>query len=252
MRHSIPLMLASLGMLASSGARADFRADFSVVKGSHEHDLSRIELAGQHVRTDAGNVSVLFNAGSGQLLMLRHDRKSYMDMDQVAQTAGAAMARAKAALANLPPAQREMLEKRLGDRFQGMMGGNVKVDVTDTGKHRRVGKFSCDVYRTSLNGRRIQDACLADANETGISTADQATLRKAFEELKAFANKISAGMMKLPLGGMPSGKFPVRITHYDSDGSVRSTVQLEQLDRVAIDPGDFRIPAGYTQRTMGR
>jgi len=238
-------------MLACTGARADFRANFSVVNGSRSHDLSRIELSGQHMRTDAGKSSMLFDISSGRMLMLQHDKKQYMNMANVARSANAAMARAKAALANLPPEQRAMIEKRLGNRMPGMMGGKVDVSVKPTGKHEQVGKYSCEIYSTTVNGRHIQDACLADAGSIGIPASDRATLHRAFEELKALMTRMSAGLVKSPLGGMPTGKFPVQITRFPANGGTASTIRLQQVSDSAVPASDFEIPAGYTEREMG-
>ncbi len=250
MRYAFSVAVALLGIVGSSTAQADFRADFNAVKGTRDHDLTRIELGGQHMRTDAGQVSMLFDVSSGKMLMLQHGKKQYMDMAQVAQAANSGMARARQALANLPPEQRAMIEKRLGNRMPGMLGGNVDVKVTPTGKRERVGKYACAIYRTTVNGRQIQDACLADAGNVGISKADQATLRHAFEQLKELMNKMSAGLARSPLSGMPTGKFPVEITQYDSRGRMKSEVRLQQVSRSAVPASDFRIPTGYTERKM--
>lgn len=250
MRYAVPTLLIALGIFASTGARADFRAEFGAVKSRGDHDLSRIELAGEHMRVDAGQGSMLFDVASGKMLMLQHDRKQYMDMEQVAETASSALASAQAALANLPPEQREMLEKRLGDRMQGVLDGHVDVSVKPTGRRDRIGRYSCEIYSTTVNGRHVQDACLADAGTIGISATDQATLRRAFEKLKTLMNKMSAGLVKSPLSGMPTDKFPIEITHYASDGNATGSIRLQQVSQASIPASDFRIPAGYTERDM--
>jgi hypothetical protein len=246
MQSRIPLVVALFAASLSTAAWADFRADFANVQGADNSSLSRIELSGNHMRTDAGNVSMLFDVGSGKMIVLMHDKRQYMDMQKVVDAASAAMS----ALANLPPQAREMMQQRMGSRMPGM-GAPVDVRVTPTGKSESVAGYACQVYSSSISGRHSEDSCLANAADAGISAADQATLRKAFEELKAMTEKMSAGLFKSPLSQVPSDKFPVRIVRFGNDGKAEQTVQLKSLSTGSISTGDFSIPAGYTEQDMG-
>ncbi|MDR3388639.1 MAG: DUF4412 domain-containing protein [Rudaea sp.] len=252
MQHRIALVLAC-ACLAPAAAWADFRADFDASQGSNASALTRIELAGDHMRTDAGNVSLLFDTGSGRLLMLEHDKHQYLDMAKIAETAGAAMAQANAAMANLPPEQRAMIQKRMGGAMGGM-GAKVDVHVVPTGASDRVAGYACQVYRTEINGEHREDSCLASVADAGISATDQTALRKAFAQLNAMTEKMSAGMFKSPLNQMPTDRFPVRITQYGDDGKVTQVVQIKSIAASSISATDFAIPAGYTEHeiSMGR
>ena len=248
------LLIAALGCALSGTAVADFRADFTVVKGGNSDNMpgvSRIELSGSQMRTDAGNVSMLFDTRSGKMTVLMHDKRQFMDMQKVVETAGAAMAQANAMLANLPPDQRAMIEQRMGGRVPGMGGAKVDVSLTPSGASDRVGSYSCQVYRTQVNGEHVDDICLASVSETGISSADQATLRKAFDQMRAMTEKMSAGMFRSPLNAMPLDKFPVRMTHYDNSGKVQQVVEIKNVQSGGVSPADFAIPAGYTEQDMG-
>ena len=250
MQPRISFVLAILGCALSTGAWAGFRADFASQGGGASDALSRIELSGNHLRTDAGNVSMLFDAGSGKMIVLMHDQKQYMDMAKVMETAGAAMAAASSALANLPPAQRAMIEQQMGSKIPGMGGAPISVSMTPTGASEQVAGHACKVYKTSVSGRHVSDSCLAKAGDIGISAADQATMRRAFDKLKAMTAKATAGMIQSPLSGMPTDKFPVRITEYGSNGKAEHSSVLKSLTSTGINPGDFAIPAGYTEQEM--
>ncbi|HEX6834099.1 MAG TPA: hypothetical protein VF132_11250, partial [Rudaea sp.] len=204
------LPLAILLCVLPLAARADFRAEFDSARGADDgRALSRIELSGQKMRTDAGGTSVLFDVRSAKMYVLLHDKKQYMDMDKIAQQVGAAMAQANAALANLPPEQRAMIEKQMGAHLPGG-GGRALVKMTPTGASDRVAGYACQVYRTEINGEYEQDSCLANLSDAGISAADQATVRAAFQQMKALSEKMSAGTFRSPMADMPLDKFPVR------------------------------------------
>lgn len=246
------LAIAIVGCFASVPAMADFRADFAVVKGSQSDQMpgmSRLELGGNKMRMDADKVSMLFDTGSGKMIVLMHDKHQYMDMQKMVETASAAMAQANAALANLPPEQRAMIEQRMGGKIPGM-GAKVDVSVTPTGAHDRVGNYTCEVYRTQVGGEHMEDVCLANVADAGIAGADQATLRRAFDEMKTMTDKMSNGMFHSPLHSMPADKFPVRMTRYDGDKVVQ-IVELKSLTSVGVSGGDFAIPAGYSEADMG-
>jgi Domain of unknown function (DUF4412) len=247
MQHRLAFALA-LACALPAAAWADFRADYEASGQGSVPALSRIEVGGEHMRTDAGNVSTLFDVGSGRLLLVEHDKHQYMDMAKVADTAGAAMTQANAAMANLSPEQRAMLQQRMG--AMAGMGAKVDVHVTPTGASDRVAGYACQVYRTEVNGRHSADSCLADVADAGISSADRATLRSAFQQLKAMSDKMSAGMLKSPINEMPADKFPVRIIMYGDDAGKTQTVQLKSIATSGAAAADFAIPAGYSEKEV--
>ena len=250
----LPIALALLCTF-STPAWADFRADFDAGRGANDNALSRIELSGQHLRTDAGNVSMLFDARNGKMIVLMHDKHQYMDIDKIADTVGAAMSQANAALASLPPEQRAMIERQLGGRMPGAGAAKTTVHMTPTGVRDRVAGIACQSYRTEIDGRNAHESCLANVGDAGISGADQTTLRNAFEQMRAMGEKMSGGMMRSPLSDMPIDKFPVRLTRLDDSGKPIQISQLKAVTSGPIDPNDFAIPSGYSEanlRDMGR
>jgi len=243
-RLALALALACL----APAAWADFRADFEGAGQGNVPVLSRFEVAGNRMRTDAGKISMIFDLSNDRMIMLMHDKREYMDMAKMAETAGAAMAQAKAAMANLPPEQRAMIEQRM----QGAMGmgqqQQLVVRITPTGASDRVGNWPCQVYRTDVGDRHVDDMCLADSDDTGISAADRATVHRAFDHMRAMTEKMSAGMVKPPISQLPEGKFPVRITHYDESGKTQ-VVTLKGLSG-SVSGSDFEIPSGYAEKQI--
>jgi hypothetical protein len=237
MRLCLAMCVALLGCALCAPAHADFRADFASVKGEGDHALTRIELSGAQLRVDSGNASVLIDTGKGSAVMLMNDKREYMDMGQMAQSMNAM-------LANVPPQMREMMKQRMAAH-----GGGGTVSYAPTGQTGDVGGRPCEVYAATVNGRHVSDACLANVAAAGISGADEATLRRAFEQMQAIASKASAGMVHTAIDAMPAGKFPVRITRYD-DGKVAAISELKQLSNTTAPGGDFAIPAGYSAMQM--
>jgi hypothetical protein len=242
------LALAIALTCATSAAWADFRAEYSGSTDGNTPSMSRFEVGGHQLRMDAGKISMLLDADSGKIIMLMHDKKQYMDLAKVAAAANAAMAQVNASLANLPPEQRAMVEQRMHGAM-GAGGAKAIVNVTPTGASDHVGSWSCQVYSTEVGGRHVEDSCLADSGDAGISAADRATVHKAFGQLREMSEKMSAGMYKSPLNQLPEGKFPVKITHYDESGKTQ-TVLLSGVTQGGVSAADFAIPAGYTEKEI--
>jgi hypothetical protein len=240
-RLALAIALACL----TTPALADFRAEYTGANDGNTPSMTRFEVGGHQMRMDAGKVSMLIDADSGKMIVLMHDKKGWMDLAKVAEMASAAMAQANAALANLPPEQRAMVEQRMHGAMGGA-GAKADVQVTPTGASDKVGQWPCQVYSTSVNGRHVEDSCLADTAAAGISAADRATVHKAFDQLRTMSEKMSAGMFKSPVSQLPDGKFPVKITHYGDSGTQVST--LSAISDGGVSASEFAIPAGYTEQ----
>jgi len=249
-RLSIAVALVCL----ASSARADFRADYETVKGSADDivpSVTHFELAGARLRMDTSRVSVLVDGSSnGSVIVLTHARRQYLDLQKVADTRSASKARAEAALANLPPEQRAMVQQRMG---AAAAGAAAKFDVSyaPTGGSDRVGGLACQIFALQINGRHAADSCLADLADTTISPADRTALRQAFERIEAMSSRMSGGGFRSPISAMPAGKFPVQTTHFDDSGNVTHVSRLKALSTARVDAGDFAIPAGYTEQAFG-
>ncbi len=238
MDRRIAFSIAILGCAVSASAFADFRAEFAEVKGDSSHALTRIEVSGSRMRMDSGNASLLVDAASGKILMLMRDKQQYMDMGKMAQSMNAM-------LANVPPQMREMVKERMAAHGHG----GVAVTYAPTGQSETIDGYACTVYRVSIGTDRTSEACLADIASAGIDAADQATVRKVFDDLRAMAQTASAGMASSSLNQMPVGKFPVMMTRYDA-GKVVGVTQIKDVSHGAIASADFAIPAGYSEKQM--
>ena len=96
---------------------------------------------------------------------------------------------------------------------------------------------------------RTWTTLLANSADAGITAADRATVHRAFDQIRAMTEKMSAGMFKSPLNQIPEGKFPVRITHFDEGGKAQ-TVVLKGIRTAGIGAADFSIPPGYTEQQI--
>lgn len=237
MQHKFALAIATLGCALAVPAWADFSADFADVQGAGAASLTRIEVSGARMRMDTGQNSILVDTANGRILMLEHDKRQYMDMGKMAQSLNAM-------LESVPPQMREMMKQRMAAH-----GGGAAVTYASTGKAQTIAGYPCTIYRVTVGDTHRSDACLADLSAAGIDAADQTTVRKVFDDLRAMAQTASAGMASSSINQIPTGKFPVRMTRYE-DGKVADVSQIKDVNHAAVNRADFEIPAGYTEREM--
>lgn len=237
MHHRIRLAIAILGCAVSATALADFRAEFATVQGAGNTALTRIEVGAGHMRMDTGGNILLVDAASGRILVLMPNKQQYMDMGKMAQSLNAM-------LANVPPQMREMMKQRMAAH-----GGGVSVSYAPTGQTATIDGYACAIYRVMIGNDHRSDACLADLSAAGIDAADQATVRKVFEDLRAMAQTASAGMVNSSINQLPAGKFPVQMTRYD-DGKVSAVTQIKSVSHTGVAAADFEVPAGYSEQEM--
>jgi hypothetical protein len=140
---------------------------------------------------------------------------------------------------------REMMKQRMAAHGHG----GVAVAYAPTGQTETVAGYPCTVYSVTAGSEHRGDACLADIASAGIDAADQATVRKVFEDLRAMAQTASAGMASSSINQIPVGKFPVMMTRYDA-GKLVGVTQIKDVTRGAVASADFAIPAGYSEKQM--
>jgi len=191
----------------------------------------------------------IFDGDRQVMWVLQPEQHTYMEMN--AASMDAMGQRMQAAMANLTPEQKAMMEKAMAGR--GGVGGAPAAPKTITfqpkGGTDHVGKFTCTLYTELTNGQRSAELCAASMDQIPFSAADL----KAFKALAKFGESMSK------MGGRGSGftppsveelhGYPVHSVRYDG---TRATYEMTVLsaDQKSVDSSMFTIPAGFTKQDM--
>jgi hypothetical protein len=240
-----------------------------------DHDASPPKVESTQVQAEGKNLkmgiapgdrggrggTVLFRGDRRELVVVDHDDKSYMVIDQEAlrqigeQLAGVNDQIAEA-LKNVPEEQRAMVEKMMKERMPQQAVKRPAIDVRKTGDRGEKNGYPCVKYEVLRDGRKIRELWVTDWGnvEGGDEVAD--SFRSMAEFMKQFLDQ-------LPAGGAPGGLgddvfsqlselpgFPVVTRELDDDGSLESESSLRSSRRQALDPAEFEPPAGYKRRSM--
>lgn len=206
------------------------------------------------------NGGVIYRADQEKTYTFDDARKVFTEVSreslgQMRQQMDAAMAQVRQQMASMPPDQRKMVEEMLAKQGGGVAATGAAPAVTyeKSGGRETVGKWSCEGYARLEDGRKAQDLCVARIADLGL----------ARDDLKAFTSM--SAMMKDGLGRNPGAAMdfdamskaigfdgiPLRTVTYMPNGT-RRQITVKSVERRALPPGTFELPAGYARQEMPR
>src|SRR6185369_7100949 len=141
---------------------------------------------------------------------------------KMAEQAGAAMKRMQEQMKNMKPEQRAMMEKMMGNKIPGGMGGvgGDKPDVWEAKNLNKTGDVegrTCQVWTMSRNGALFEELCVVPYS----SLPGKENLDKVFKDMAAaFADlaKASPTADQTARAFAAINGYPVRTRFYEADG----------------------------------
>jgi hypothetical protein len=212
-----------------------------------------------------GGGDMIFRGDRREMVVVDHDDKSYMVIDeeaieriagQVSQVAD----QVAEALKNVPEDQRAMVEKMMKQRMPQQAPKLPQAEVRRTGERADKRGYPCVKYEVLLDGRKIRELWVTDwGNVDGGDEAEDAfrEMAKFFSEmLEAFSDAAGGfGGFGPQDGGIFADMkeidgFPVVTSGFGEDGSLEDESELRSARRRTLDPAEFEPPAGYKRRSM--
>ncbi len=224
-------------------------------------DDSNIKMAG----LDEENGEMIFDSEKEAMLMVDHQRKSYLQLDkktieQLAQKMTEAMAEMEKQLASVPPAQRQMMESMLKGRMPAAPVEQPKVEVKRTGKKDTIGDYKVERVDVLIDGRKANELWLADWSEVKGSEE----MAGSFQAMSQLFAKIRATFAQSPMGRMMPNQdrsnwfahvselqgFPILSREFDAAGKLVSETTLAGSEETDIPAAEFKAPKGYKKQKM--
>ena len=202
------------------------------------------------VNTDAGS-SVLFltDGGRNRMVMLDKSRNEYTEIDQqtmnqLGQQMQGAMAQMEAAMKNMPPEQRAMMEKMMKGKMPGAAQATPPVATVYSAKgSATVNGFACTKYDGERGGAKVSEVCAAPASTIKIDASDF----QLFDKMREFTSGLQQAMKSLPIASNAPRfaergfeGFPVQQIEF-SNGQPVQRMDLKSLDQAALSDGDFSL-----------
>ncbi len=256
-RHS--LLLVSLLLLAATPATAGTIIEMLVTDADGENSGNhRLSVEGNQLRMDTLSTdgaplrSMIFLGDSDELMMLDHESSKAVLIDDATVTAiasrvKAARAEMEAALAEVPAAQRQMMESMLQQQMASMMPPEEVVRKTDeTGT---TNGYSWTKYEVLANDQRVNEHLVTDWSNLDIQPSDFAVMEEMAEFFQRFAESANLPVnMDNPLSKLDAmNGFPV-ITRDYTNGVLAGVTELLSIESGDIDAELFSNPGYKVER----
>jgi hypothetical protein len=157
----------------------------------------------------------------------------------------------KEQMASLPPEQRKMMEKMMGNQLGAFEGKEAApamayVNMGDGGK---VAGWSTVKYHGTLDGKKVSEVWAVPASAVKVGPAEMKTMESMMGFFREIAGKFGADSMTTigPEGGLDG--IPVKVVIH-SNGAPASTYMVTSIEQRELPASDFEVPAGYTKQSL--
>lgn len=176
-------------------------------------------------------------------------------LGQANEQLSAAMEQMQAQLENLPPEQREMMERMMRDRMPNLAAMTQAAPTMriEQGAADTVGGYACTQYAVYADETLTQELCAADYGSVP-GAADIAAavenMQGFFERLRSALPPALANLQNNPFDTMGQiDGFPVRSRIY-VNGSLQQDVVLSSAETRDIGEDRFEVPPGYAEQRL--
>ena len=210
-----------------------------------------ILLDASRLRVDSGDGrSVLFltDGGRNRIVMLDKARNTYQEIDeqtinQLAQQMSGITAQMDAAMKNMPPEQRAMMEKMMKGKMPQAAAAAPKTVYTAKGSGS-VNGFSCTKYEGDRGGQKEAEVCAALPAQLKLTPGDL----QIFEKMREFSNTLLSSLanspvkLSVPTGSLESGYegFPIQRVDFNN-GQATKRSELKSITRTNFTDADFSL-----------
>lgn len=215
---------------------------------------SQVHLEPTRVRTEVHDGEgrrqvVIFNGVTEVLYIIDPARRSYIEMTKAdAAKMGSLMQSATAMMANLPPAQRAIMEQKMA----GMMGGAASVARPEykrvgTGK---VGDRACDRYDGYSAGRKTSEICTVSPQALGFTLTDFAVLGKLSDFVRVILPQLGDQIVGVGTAEQGFSGLPIMTATTDPRSGRTVTMRMTEARSATFEDSIFQVPAGFTKQAM--
>lgn len=186
----------------------------------------------------------------GDKTYLRITEKSVAELAKQMEKATAAMKQMQEQMANMPPQQRQMMEKMFKGKMPAMPADvpAIRLEKGDAGNFE---SYSCTHYTLFVGETMSQQLCAAAI--TQVTGADE--LMAAITNMQDFSRKLTEAVPQVPMGDALKGSFGVMsqmdgfpvVTRDYKDGKFVSERFLSSATTMSFPPGHFSPPEGFKE-----
>lgn len=251
-RYLLVSILVSWGCWAMTSARADI-----TIEMKQDNEPQQLYVAEHALRGGTEEAGMIFRGDRKILWVLQTKEKKYTEItEQDAKAMGEkvneAMSQMQEAMKNMPPEQREMVQKMMAGKMP--MGATSKRTLATLGQNRTINGFACAGYTVTSDDGSVVEIWTADAKSLNLDFKDLAVLKEMADFMKTMVPGVDSFKELIkdyehPREDEPPG-FPVLTIHKDKSGKEKSRSELVKIDKGSIPAAQFELPAGFKKEKL--
>jgi len=194
------------------------------------------------------------------IYIVEMDEKRYtaLDKDSIESLSGQisdVRKQMEARMQNMPPEQREMVEKMMGS--MGGLGAKNEAPprvVKATNRSESAAGQSCKIWEVSVEGQKQEELCVVAPGSMPGGTEMMATMRELGELFKGFMESLGGNSGRNAINDawrdlQAVNGIPI-ITRTFQDGKASQEIRLTAVRAEAVPASSFTVPAGFKQRKL--
>lgn len=207
-----------------------------------------------HDARGKGDMSVIFRDQT--MWFVDHDKKVSQKIDKKGvEEIGEQLDAVMKQFEQMPPEQREMMEKMMQGKMPGMAEPPPR--RVEVGGLEQVGDYSCTLHTLYVDGKKTTEVCSAEESVA----ADVHEAMGAFRALSEFTEDLQKILQRGPVASLLAspyaavdemGGFPIRARQYDDDGVMIYESTLKSITRKELEPAVFTVPEGYKVKDLSK
>jgi len=221
---------------------------------SVEGNMLRIEHSGNE------NSLAVFDTAKKEMLMVDKKERSYMRMnrdtfDKIKEQMDKARKQMEAQMANMPPQQRDMIKKMMGDKLNMFTKPKTRTTkFVETGRSDKAAGYSCKITEYFVDNKKKTEFCITPqekikgAQDIYQAMKNMATMfKELYESLSQSFPMISESN---PFSEIDKqGGYPLIITQFES-GSKTERNELKSIESKSFNKSFFLPPKGFKEKKM--
>lgn len=248
----VSTLTALTAAVFATSAISDTRIAYVDEKSGKEQTVIAVKDGNVRIDEADGSGYTLFRGKDRTLVVVDHSDRSYVEMDEATMEemsghVSQAMAEMQRQLEQMPPEQREMMERMMGglkDTGKSMF----EVNVDRTGKRMKRGDYDCEQVFFSVGKIARSELCVVDPGKIDMPADDRRALDAMQDHMRVMAEKMSQDVgINFTFDFDSMGGIPV----YMKEDSEDSGELLKNVAKRGLDASLFEVPAGYRKESMG-
>ena len=228
------------------------------------------KVKGQNIRLDfyqKGDVrdgSMVFRGDQGKLIMINHEDKTYIVLDEAAMEAlgsrmDQVMSQMEEALKDVPPEEREMIRKMMKKKMPGMSGVEAQEPRIEKVGSGKVGGYSCTKYDIYKGDEKTMQHCVAPWGKIDGGSEMKSAMLGMGDFMDQMAERFSSSSSIAGPGVQNERNmfkqlrkldgFPVQTIIYVQDEVVGES-NLVSSKKETVDLAEFEPPSGYSLQSI--